>query len=161
MSGYCPARKPWNVAHVIPHGSRTCSECKEEFSPSSREAILAMEPGPEMDAMIAEKVMGWSRDTFEWVDGQTGRSAWYIENDPDYYSCSNECTIWRPSKRIEPAFEVVQHFISRGCKVSVCASSKGATCRIISPEETGYPKGGEGETVPLAISRAALLMVAE
>lgn len=31
MSGICPARQPWMMAHVIPHGSTACSECKRDF----------------------------------------------------------------------------------------------------------------------------------
>lgn len=29
--GICPARKPWVMAHVIPVGATSCTECEEVF----------------------------------------------------------------------------------------------------------------------------------
>lgn len=83
----------------------------------TREEIMAMEPGAEMDALVATLVMGWQRfvpgtrdPAFDWAQWNTatGASGWFVDSDPDYYACGEECHVWRPSTDITAAWMVVE-----------------------------------------------------
>lgn len=87
-----------------------------------------MEAGPVMDALVAERVMGWKRpaggqDARSWMERKKGTenkwesSAWYIDEDPDYYACSNQCTSWRPSTNLEAAMLAVETLRSESAHV--------------------------------------------
>lgn len=100
-----------------------------------------MPAGPELDAIIAEKVMGWKR-----VPG-TESGAWM---DP----CTNDGRMgsWSPSTDIAAAWEVVEKL-----KLSLIPTNKGW---IVSQHHLFEGPFGEDETAPLAICRAALAAIA-
>jgi len=78
----------------------------------TRNEILALKPGRELDALIAEKVMGWRKKTFP--GGGGGFTAWVDENEKVMKLISNStmsetcyrCDYFRPSTDISAAWEV-------------------------------------------------------
>ena len=73
----------------------------------TREEILKMEPGPELDRLVAEKVMGWEENR-------------EFEMDPHGVVKVGEIIdLWSPSADIAAAWEVVEALKSRGFVVQV------------------------------------------
>lgn len=78
----------------------------------TRDEVLAMKPGRELDALVAEKVMGWRMKTFP--GGGGGFTAWVDENEKVMKLISNStmsetcyrCDYFRPSTDIAAAWEV-------------------------------------------------------
>ena len=129
----------------------------------TREEILKLEPGPELDRLMAEKVMGWKRTT---KGAPPGCAYW---KDDDGLVRANETPggslDWNPSTDIAAAWEVVKYMAQRqfdfilsghGEKyiVQVWNADPGAN-RVRNPLATVYGP------VPLAICQAALLAVME
>lgn len=67
----------------------------------------SMEPGPELDALIAEKVMGWKKESYRWMCDSVYVHTVHNEDHGTYYE---ECMPWRPSELISHAWEVVEKF---------------------------------------------------
>ena len=112
-----------------------------------------MEPGPELDALVAEKVMGW---------GRSERSWWVTHKGAEL------CYSWSPSTNIAHAWEVVERF---GPEWSVeierwpHGGDKDWACRMVEffKDKPGI-KSQAGElapTAPHAICLAALKAVEE
>jgi hypothetical protein len=143
----------------------------------TKEAVLAMEAGPEMDALVAERVMGWkrggandhtrpahrpSKDFPGTVLGDFGGKGPhdYLESPGPagriyFCGCPSSADLPAYSTSIADAWEVVEKFISAGCAGWVEGDG-----------HTGYRAGctsesgrfeTDGGTAPLAICRAALL----
>ena len=78
----------------------------------SREQILAEPAGAQLDAWVAELVMGWRRGRFSFAfydtDGKEMNLPWSPEESGDYYACNNQCDWFRPSTDIRAAWEVVE-----------------------------------------------------
>jgi hypothetical protein len=94
---------------------------------------LALPAGAELDALVAERVMGWtdSRKLEDW---------W-----------------WKPSTDIRQAWEVLNHVAStRDVKVSLerCYDARSWNCTI--EDDVGHVFGCDLVDAPLAICRAAL-----
>lgn len=127
----------------------------------TRDEILKLEAGDELDALIAEKVMGWHS-----VEDKWGYKAWYDAEDRfqcgihkgDSHEDSEDFHIlhWHPSSSILWAWEVVekanaffleqpQNYDDKTWSASISISS--------------YLWDAEADTAPLAICRAALLAV--
>jgi hypothetical protein len=121
----------------------------------TREQIMSMEPGRELDALVAEKVMGWIKyiqlDVSWWSDSD------YLNDDGiDLMVCD-----FKPSTNLQQAFEVVEKMRERGWYeirisilqdvVAISMWQDDNTCRIEA----------EAETIPLAICRASLLAIIE
>jgi len=131
----------------------------------TRDEILNMPAGREMDALVAEKVMGWiPKDNLYWKDNEGSFAGWATEFSE--YSVKP----FRPSTDIVAAWQVLEHLIATGEQ------------RFEAPALFKYPlawlcvfyqkheKPGEmapawidanAPTAPLAICRAALLAVME
>lgn len=116
----------------------------------TREEILSEPAGPRLDAWVAEYVMGWVRepgDVFSWAERDSGvATGWYIDEDPDYYACGENCRSWRPSTNIAAAWEVVEKLENHDggenpayrYPVSVCSDRYNAGWVVLigwSPEE--------------------------
>jgi hypothetical protein len=119
----------------------------------TRDEILNMPAGKEMDALIAEKVMGWHRHGSSW-------------HDDAGYCAYNEQETWEPhfepSRKIEDAWEVVEKLCNEtGCDVvKVCKRDP----ELLRGEwSCNFGRGFEafGDTATLAICRAALMAVME
>ena len=120
-----------------------------------------MKAGRELDALIAEKVMGWSSqaDGLYWDTGNhrtrlvlgsiiaKKRKEMGLENAQDF--------VFAPSTNIADAWEVVEKFVTAdhrdGYDVQLSARSDGWMCCIFPYE----PVEG-ADTAPLAICLAAL-----
>lgn len=119
----------------------------------TRDAVLAMKPGRELDALVAEKVLGWSKGyeddgTPYWATGDTAMSG-----------------DWPPSTDVAEAWEVVEDLVSQGFDLDLSST-------ILSPDFMAVSWGATfsrsitrakvtGETAPEAICKAALLAVLE
>lgn len=125
--------------------------------------IAAMPAGREMDARVAETVMGWLV-----VEG--GGEDWYERlvtrwpclvmfpagNVCLHRSEYGESESWKPSTDIAAAWEVVEHLQKSGWWLLLTSPRKS------TPLWTAVLPGlvySESETAPLAICRAALLAV--
>ena len=85
----------------------------------TRDEVLTMKPGRELDALVAEKVMGWRKKTFP--GGGGGFTAWVDENGKVMKLISNStmsetcyrCDYFRPSTDIVDAFEAEEIAIEK------------------------------------------------
>ena len=144
----------------------------------TRDDILKMEVGREMDALVAEKVMEWKRAHYDYVFWQQTAaepllrycSSTLIMNNgdeiPNYYQP------FHPSRDIAAAWEVVKQFRdkdSRWCPSIFWDDDDGLSVGYWNADFTYYGDTSEefksdeaiGGTAPLAICRAALLAVME
>lgn len=101
----------------------------------------------QIDALIAEKVMGWTLDSnieetnVYWVDSEGNIMGW-----PDGVEQ------WAPSAYIGDAWQVLEKFETND-DIFLRTEVKGWTCNI-ETDEGGYI--GYGDTAPMAICVAAL-----
>lgn len=127
----------------------------------TREEILALKPGRELDALVAEKVMGWD---------DSGDGEWRNEFDRPIESIR----LWRPSTDISAAWEVVEKM--NELDFSITTHSLGKIVTVYGPE-TNHEKIDKakkaglhsklietcamtyGESVPEAVCKAALLVM--
>jgi len=96
--------------------------------------VYKLKPGPELDLLIAEKIMGWSGEGLK---------------------AAEVGVLWSPSTRIADAWEVVEKL-----ELSIAPYEIGPMKWMAS--KTSYFIDSEtesGETAPLAICRAALTAV--
>lgn len=124
---------------------------------------MDLKPGPELDALLAEKVMGWVladvgpyKDSgWNYPDG-TWTEYWTTEK------ASRECPGFSPSEDIACAWEVVEKLISQDHYVSVFSSewsgpdrpkAPGWACQV-SSDDTSL-----ADSAPHAICLAALKTV--
>ncbi len=133
----------------------------------TREAVLAMEAGAEMDALVATRVMGWTNPTgFEarWhCNGVELDSLHAVEGGGgDYYQPDQA---WQPSTDIAAAWEVVEKCEQDGVWWKVCPVLDGnggiTTEKICIMTHHGNRFAASAPTAPLAICRAALLATLE
>jgi len=102
--------------------------------------------GPELDALIAERVFGWK---------------WHIRGGVCYaeHDCFNAPDLWpifSPSNNIAAAWEVVEKIATLKPHYDLSDGH----CMIFYDEPSGECAGSAtGETAPLAICRAALKAV--
>lgn len=130
----------------------------------TREQIEAMPAGPEMDALVAERVMGW------WADAN---GEWNSNPDlpklmgvvaPDTSFC--DLPVWQPSSDIAAAWEVVEKLSDKlWCELKVNFTSdyksRAGFTTVGCSGFNGRPDfaacGNTRTDLPLAICRAALL----
>lgn len=68
-----------------------------------------MKPGPELDALVAEKVMGWERAQARCRECSSLAERWIWKKNGQYVAdASGECR-YSPSSSIREAWEVVEH----------------------------------------------------
>ncbi len=138
----------------------------------TRDEILAMEAGPELNALVAEHVMGWTWGKYwRWPDwtpwpGCPDRVLYPpegYERPPARALGSEIASIgWyeRPpgwSEHMDPAWEVAQWLIENAFPFELAWYKRETKCRWWC--YTG--KYAPGNIAPLAICRAALLAVME
>ena len=134
-------------------------------------------PGPELDAAVAEKVMGWRRNVLtDRPELYVNHVAWWKNPDsdapgslrhtggPENYSKWAFC----PSTRIADAWEVVRHIRSAGYPIGIYMDDN-ASDPPETFDATESPAGVQGfrgwflfcspDTAPYAISLAALKAV--
>jgi hypothetical protein len=126
----------------------------------NREQILAMKPGPELNALVAEKVMGWKTN---WL-----KTDWWEEINPNTHHHKGLVKDFNPSEDMSAAWEVVEKMKQKYfCEIAMSETEDGnwhwmarfilvltepytvKTFRVVSP------------TAPEAICKAALWAVTE
>jgi hypothetical protein len=125
--------------------------------------IEELPAGREMDALIAEKVMGWKPVPINyWLPEGKGRGdkpVLWLFNHPKYGEQTRAMHNFRPSSDIAAAWEVVEEIKSHVLRVDITIS---ADTRLKPYAVLITGKGirewwqREGDTLPLAICRAAL-----
>ena len=132
----------------------------------NKDEILEMQAGRELDALIAERVMGWtkvSKTVSRWTEGTEIREKIVWEGKaPDDLKCSSPIEIKKYSTGIAAAWQVVEKI--RG--MYECKSHNGIV--VMSDPDGWYAEFPEPiwsdateKTAPLAICRAALLATLE
>ena len=112
-----------------------------------------MKPGPELDRLVAERVMGWTRgipgDPEGWADVDGCATGW-VDISTGYEDLGG----WMPSTNILPAWKVVGRLIQRGWGFDI--SVRHDSCRVDAwGLGTGVFRATEA-TAPHAICLAAL-----
>ena len=129
--------------------------------------------GRDLDAAVAEKVMGWcvvQAGEEEWLEKAEENGAtypiwhWWPEGGTGLYRTDDlNHEVWSPAYCIAAAWEVLEKIrIDRDRIVKVEASRDGSyTCAIGTRYRTNWMEGvrAMAETAPLAICRAALRCV--
>jgi hypothetical protein len=132
--------------------------------------IADMKAGTQIDALVAVKVLGWTPVTGDWwphavnsgqfncpLDKADGFAHVYSEGGllmPDGKTyCSKKAYNWRPSERIEDAWEVVT------ASNAVFELFWNPIRKKWAAKFMGSGEFSIGETAPLAICRAALTFV--
>lgn len=156
---------------------------KEELT---RDKVLSMPSGTEMDTLVAEMVMGWHKGGFvSWTGMRTARNDedWldadgrYMCGVPqeDMYEDDEDFNLlhWHPSQSIIWAWQVVEKLEERGWYFEVRNNPPdvGFSIDIRDKEHGTWDMNGNyddwieadarGESVPHAICRAALLAMLE
>lgn len=111
--------------------------------------------GRELDALIAEKVMGWHRSDTLWRDSEDTACKYVNEDDSEDAEPGWE---FRPSTELDSAWQVVEHlkgerYFWLGWHVRDRRFQW--ECRFAAPEQYA----AFADTAPLAICRAALAAV--
>jgi hypothetical protein len=130
----------------------------------TRDDVLAMQPGRELDALVAEKVMGWAE---LWTDSK---------NYMAYPPCEQKFTIgeaerhpvWPYSTDIAAAWEVVEKIKHMNLYIATHVPADGRITCIVDDDINGELTCDEvkeyqvvADTAPEAICKAALLAVME
>lgn len=128
-----------------------------------------MQAGRELDALVAEKVMGWSLNAHgEWLNSDQSFTGWHT-NESKYDPCHNcgRSNLWHPSTSIEAAWEVVEKMGG----VFRMSTTLGGQYRVTFSDVTvdsyseeydvgrKYDKEALADTAPHAICLAALKAV--
>ena len=100
-----------------------------------------------LDALVAEKVMGWEKNTTDTHYGGNWEKDGKLMGGIYY---------WKPSTDISAALEVFEK-----SDLKAIEKRKGGYCVASDFDEQGYLFGYNPSALPLAISRAALLEVKE
>lgn len=116
----------------------------------TREKVLAMDAGENLDRLIAEKVMNWYITQGEY----SGKEYWNDENDYSPYSVKD----FKPSTDISAAWEVLEKFpIMMIERVEVFVGNVKVNATVYPTVENDKSYTAAASNVPLAICRAALL----
>ena len=120
----------------------------------TREQILELEAGPELDWLMAGKVMGWKRTT----DGAPPGCAYW--KDGDGFICATEDPggnlNWNPSRDIAAAWEVVEDRRRWGWTWKM-TGMPGHWHVALYNEEFEFLSEARAAELTVAICRAALL----
>jgi len=122
--------------------------------------------GRELDALVAEKVMGWTSLGGRWTDANRSGYEWRFAplDAPPNSVCSldrTRCTSPAFSTEIEAAWCVVQRLVSLNYVVEINVGQEFGTAVVLAPEDWNHPLMSErADTTPLAICRAALAAMA-
>lgn len=115
------------------------------------DSVERMEAGRALDALVAERVMGWhARDA--WYDADDNWMADLEDNFPI------DAEAFSPSTSIEAAWQVVEKMRGRGWTMTLNQEAEMQfepwDCRFFGPNDRRAI--AHGNTAPLAICRAAL-----
>lgn len=123
----------------------------------------------ELDAVIAEKIMGWTRATrspkaYDIFREGKGGDVWWIGGcpAPTAYECDHpENQVFAPSENIADAWKAVERLMRDGWRFEIDRNVK--VGEPLNDFDCTFVKGrlfrATAETAPLAICRAALKVV--
>jgi len=118
--------------------------------------INNMEPGRELDAMVAEKVMGWRKGKVQRMPGGIEFDTWHFEKDGRPWTHYD----WDPSTNLLRAWEVVEKM-----KIAVIPQEQAPAELMYLARYERFPTANDIEvfaaTAPEAICKAALIAVME
>lgn len=115
------------------------------------------EAGRELDALVAEKVMGWhyaDRQKMGWGDGPP-----VVVTDLGEESGRPTIQGWSPSTDIAAAFQVVEKMRERGLTVVIDGTPGGFWCCEFSIFGSETFHTGRADSLPLAICLASLAAI--
>jgi len=113
----------------------------------TREEILKLEAGPQLDRIIAERVMGWEYDLL--------RDAWFKDGEGEIWAEN-----WHPSTDIKAAWKVVENRRQWGWTWKMTGIT-GHWHVALYDEDFNFLAEARAAEVTVAICRAALLAVME
>lgn len=131
----------------------------------TKDDILFMQAGPELDDLVIEKVFGWEK-----VDnGRTSEPlyTWYHTKNGVRYDVTAKAWTFHPSTQISAAFEVMEKMKDQFDCAALVYSSGSWSCyftKIIPYDDEDVETvdyGYDAPEMPLAICVAALLAVME
>lgn len=129
-----------------------------------------MKAGRELDILIAEKVMGWTREPINPLSIEPDRRGWlnvngYYFSHPDATTYENE-KLPKYSTNIAAAWEVVEKIKMEKCMININEDATFSSVQIerFHPLPTGgtwscIVESSDGESAPHAICLAALKAV--
>lgn len=128
----------------------------------TKDEILAMEAGKELDSLVATKVMNWIEKHWESPFGLSKRDSWV---DPATGVTLRRVSAWRPSTDLPTAWWVVEEMSELGYNMSLLHLSTELWpdywyCDFRPKSKREPPKYewvDHQETAQLAICKAALL----
>lgn len=121
-----------------------------------------MPAGPELDRLVAEKVMGWTRRENDLGQPYGIKVTWHLPNGVmAEFEDDDGRSAFCPSERIDHAWQVVEKLWPEGDfildRVAVDLwRAGGSTTTDDGARVIDYWKDASGDTAPLAICRAAL-----
>jgi len=115
------------------------------------DTILVLPAGRELDALVAERVMGWHRRK------RNGVEVWVVTTDTFDPPVTYPVECWNPSTSIAAAWEVVEK--QDDCLHLKQHGEKGMWEAYFCHNYCEADYLGEADTAPLAICRAALKAV--
>jgi hypothetical protein len=136
-----------------------------------------MNPGRELDAVVAEKVMGWKRMSYHqtqptnkyYMDRHELTSYWYdkdgrevfLAEPSDCIDCGSDFPAWSPSARIDHAWMVVDKLAARQIEIEVRSAYDICRDQMIWRTKTFSLRQVQAvaDTAPHAICLAALEVV--
>ena len=124
----------------------------------TREQIETMEAGPELDAAVAEYVMGWYIGDTRWTGRGVQRHSygiWYQSNPKYCRETGRNDQDWKPSTDIAAAWEVLKH-IGLAALVGYRWGLPGKLGMCTLDDGHGWQISVLAKTEELAICRAAL-----
>lgn len=126
----------------------------------TREQILAMEPGKDLDRLVAEQVLKWDESRFRY-DSETGISERIKHNE---FFGEDVWEPFNPSTDIAAAWEVVEKLKKEKGLVTLVGNEKKWECRITAMVDVVYGIDVKdvsywSKSAPEAICKTALLAV--
>jgi hypothetical protein len=118
-----------------------------------------LEAGRELDTLVAEKVMGWTKWRSPVVPRGSAEPDCWLTNDRT--SPTFKIAHWSPSTDIACAWQVVERMRDRGFALELHYEFGCSIQWVADFSNDGWSSTGEqlGDTAPLAICRAALAAV--
>lgn len=107
-----------------------------------------MDAGPELDALVAQRVFGWTNLAERPVFNQMTMTGYRADGHPDVVKCY--------STSIAAAWLVVEHLRTNGWGVTLNMYPQPSTVEVALWDGKGFVRETIRATVPLAICRAAL-----
>lgn len=120
----------------------------------NRGEILSIEPGRELDVLVAEKVMGWKTN---WL-----KTDWWEEINPNTHRHKGLVKDFKPSADIAAAWEVVEKMHEwGGCDIGCYGKGSQKWFSVSTFPDNGQKIEVTKHAAPEAICKAALIAVME